>query len=56
MPIHSATSLRAANRSAERVNLAERNGLHPGPFEPEAHASDSAEKVENAHHFHPPAR
>jgi hypothetical protein len=30
---------------AERVNLAERHGFHPGPLEAEAERADAAEQV-----------
>jgi hypothetical protein len=35
--------------AGKRVDFAERNGSHPGSFEPEAEAADPAEKVEDIH-------
>jgi hypothetical protein len=35
--------------SAERIDLAERDGSHPGPFEPEGEAADAREQVKDIH-------
>ena len=39
------------NRPAPGIDLAECDGSHPGSFEPEGEAADSAEKVEDIHRF-----
>jgi hypothetical protein len=34
---------------AERIDFAERDGSHPGPFEAEAETSDAGKEVEDIH-------
>jgi hypothetical protein len=35
--------------AGERLDLAERDGSHPGSLEPEAEAANSAEEIEDIH-------